>query len=140
MKWASKSIFRRWTSSSCLPTRSIYDAHMIGWFAGFPDDPDRTGIFDPRNDLLSEESAPSTSYYSPEFVRLSRQALTLPGCDPAERAEIYHQIERLLQEDQPYLWLFAVNGLYAAHDNVIGFDPYPNMPWWNIHTWRVIRP
>jgi ABC-type transport system substrate-binding protein len=56
------------------------------------------------------------------------------------RAAIYHQIEKLLQDDQPYVWLFAINDLYAAHTNVIGFDPYPNMPWWNIHTWQVQRP
>jgi peptide/nickel transport system substrate-binding protein len=119
-----------------------YDAYMIGWFAGFPDDPDRTGLFDPRNDLpfSVDSDVNSTSYYNPEFVRLSEKALTLPGCDPTVRADIYHQIERLLQDDQPYVWLFSINQFYAAHDNVIGFDPQPNAPWWNIHTWRVERP
>jgi peptide/nickel transport system substrate-binding protein len=118
-----------------------YDAYVLGWTTGFPDNPDHAWIFDPLIDLPSmDQDRNFTSYYNPEFVRLSEKALTLPGCDPAERAEIYHQIDRLLQDDQPYLWLFVMNDLYAAHSNVIGFDPQPHAPWWNIHTWRVTRP
>jgi peptide/nickel transport system substrate-binding protein len=118
--------------------RQELDAFIFGWAQGFPDVPDHLLIFGPGSDVVSEEGTwNATSYYDPEFVRLSRQALTLPGCDLTERAAIYHQIERLLQEDQPYLWLYAQNELYAAHSDVVGFDPQPNMPWWNIHTWQV---
>jgi peptide/nickel transport system substrate-binding protein len=119
-----------------------YDSYIMGWGEGFPQSPDQLQILGgPDNDVVQEMgSYNASSYANPEFVRLSRQALTLPGCDPAARAEIYHQIERLLQDDQPYVWLFALNQFYAAHDYVIGFDPYPNMPWWNIHAWQVQRP
>jgi peptide/nickel transport system substrate-binding protein len=117
-----------------------FDAYIMGWRNGFPDNPDQIGIFGgPDNDFV-EGSANASSYANPKFVRLSRAALTLPGCDPAARAEIYHRIEKLLQDDQPYVWLFALNEIYAAHNDVIGFDPYPNMPLWNIHTWQVQRP
>ena len=114
------------------------DAFILGWANSFPDVPDQLQIFGPGSDLLqSGGSWNASSYYNPDFVRLARQALTLPGCDPTARAAIYQQIERLLQDDQPYLWLFANNELYAAHSYVVGFDPQPNMPWWNIHTWQV---
>jgi peptide/nickel transport system substrate-binding protein len=117
-----------------------FDAYIMGWRNGFPDNPDQIGIFGgPDNDFV-EASANASSYANPEFVRLSRHALTLPGCDPAARAAIYHQIEKVLQDDQPYVWLFALNETYAAHNYVIGFDPYPNMPLWNIYTWQVRRP
>jgi peptide/nickel transport system substrate-binding protein len=117
-----------------------YDAYIMGWINGFPDDPDQIGILGGPYDDFVENSLNASSYANPEFVRLSRKALTLPGCDPTARAAIYHQIEKLLQDDQPYVWLFAQNRLYAAHNYVVGFDPYPNMPLWNIHTWQVQRP
>jgi peptide/nickel transport system substrate-binding protein len=124
-----------------IANAQTYDATIYGWPEDFPDDPDQARMFDPIHDFPSEQgSLNATSYYNPEFNRLSKEAFTLPGCDPTARAEIYHQIERLLQDDQPYLWLSVQNYFYAVHDNVIGFDPQPNMPWWNIHTWRVERP
>jgi peptide/nickel transport system substrate-binding protein len=117
-----------------------YDAAIFGWIEGFPQDPDQILMFGgPDNDFVQNSFNP-ISYANPEFMRLSKKALTLPGCDPTARADIYHQIQRLLQDDQPYLWLFTTNQFFAAHDNVIGFDPQPNTPWWNIHTWRVTRP
>jgi peptide/nickel transport system substrate-binding protein len=123
-----------------VDNRQSYDAYSMGWVNPFPDDPDQLQIFGgPTNDVLKGDYDAS-SYANPEFVRLSRQALTLPGCDPTARAEIYNQIQKLLQEDPPYVWLFARNQLYAAHNDVIGFDPQPNMPLWNIHTWQVKRP
>lgn len=124
-----------------VATMQTYDAYVYGWATGFPNDPDQLMLFGPGSDFPSEQgSFNATSYYNPEFVRLSQRALTLPGCDPTARAAIYQQIERLLQEEQPYLWLYAQNSIYAAHGHVVGFDPQPNMPWWNIHTWQVERP
>jgi len=127
-----------WTLVANMQT---YDAYIYGWVNGFPDDPDQMWLFGPGSDFPSDQgSINASSYYSPEFDRLSEKARTLPGCDRAGRATLYHQIERLLQEDQPYLWLYATNELYAAHTDVVGFDPQPNMPWWNIHTWQVSGP
>jgi peptide/nickel transport system substrate-binding protein len=120
-----------------------YDSYICGANNDFPDSGDLTWAFGPGSDYLSDlgnMNVNNSSYYNPEFDRLSEKARTLSGCDPTARAAIYHQIEKLLQDDQPYVWLFAINDLYAAHTNVIGFDPYPNMPWWNIHTWQVQRP
>jgi peptide/nickel transport system substrate-binding protein len=132
-----------WTGpfSALGPIAQTLDAYILGWLNGFPDDPDQLGIFGPGSDSSPDQgSMNASSYYDPEFNRLSEKARTLPGCDPADRADIYGQIDRLLQADQPYLWLFAQNDLYAAHTDVAGFDPQPHMPWWNIHTWQVPGP
>jgi peptide/nickel transport system substrate-binding protein len=120
-----------------------YDSYISGYGEDYPDTGDKTWAFGSGSDYLSESiymNVNNSSYYNPEFDRLSDRARTLPGCDPTARAEIYHQIEKLLQDDPPYAWLYAINDLYAAHTRVIGFDPQPNDPLWNIHTWQVERP
>lgn len=117
-----------------------FDAILLGWSLPVPYEPGLLYFFGPGADVTPDISENFTSYYNPDVVRLSQKVLTVPGCDAAARAEIYHQIERLMQADQPYLWLYAQNELYAAHNYVIGFDPKPVAPFWNIHTWRVERP
>jgi ABC-type transport system substrate-binding protein len=54
-----------------------------------------------------------------------------------DRAEIYRQVNRILYNDQPYLYLYAGNVMYAAQANVENFDPYANFPVWNIDAWDV---
>jgi peptide/nickel transport system substrate-binding protein len=114
-----------------------FDAYILGWQNGFPDDPDQIQLFGPSNDNPANQGSNSTSYYNPQFVQLSQEANTVPGCDTAKRAAIYAQIQKLLQDDQPYVWMYVQNTMYAANKDVEGFDPQPNVPLWNINTWMV---
>jgi peptide/nickel transport system substrate-binding protein len=77
------------------------------------------------------------SYSNPEVTRLVEAARTVLGCDRSERAAIYHQLERVLQDDLPFLFVAAPNEFYAAAPNVIGFAPRPGDPLWNVETWVV---
>jgi ABC-type transport system substrate-binding protein len=67
------------------------------------------------------------------------QARTLPGCDTEERAEIYREIQTILQEDPPYVWLYSANDMIVADGGVLGFDPRPGRPFWNIRDWIVVK-
>jgi peptide/nickel transport system substrate-binding protein len=116
-----------------------FDAIILGWRNGYPDDPDATQLFTPGSDVLGSGSN-FTSYNNPEFNALNDQAKTVPGCDPAERAPLYAQMQKIMQEDLPYLWLFAQNGMYAASANVEGFDPRPSNLLWNVDAWSVSTP
>jgi peptide/nickel transport system substrate-binding protein len=116
-----------------------FDALILGWRNGYPDDPDLTQLFTPSADVVGAGSN-FTSYNNPEVTELNLQAKTVPGCDPAERAELYYQIQEIMQEDLPYLWLFTQNGMYAAGANVEGFDPFASQPFWNVDTWNVRTP
>jgi ABC-type transport system substrate-binding protein len=104
-------------------------------------DPDLTTMLTPAGDVLNPEYAPQVwnfgSYNNPEVTRLVEQARTLPGCDPAARAEIYHQVERLFREDLPFLYVVAPDEFYAAAPNVLGFAPRTGDPLWNIESWVV---
>lgn len=116
-----------------------YDTFILGWRNGYPDDPDATQLFSPASDLIGGGSN-NTSYASAEFMALNDQAKSLEGCDPAERAPLYEEMQAIFQRDLPYLPLFAVNGMYAAGAGVDGFGPYPSVLFWNVDTWTVSTP
>ena len=114
-----------------------FDAVVLGWRQGFPDDPDYTQLFDPHSDVIGDGNNNPMSYNNQQLNDLEKKALTLPGCKRDDRAAIYHQIGKILQDDQPYLFLFAVNGEYAAQKTVDGFAPLPSQLYWNVDTWTV---
>ena len=115
-----------------------FDTIILGWRNGYPDDPDATQLFTPASDVIGSGSN-FTSFNSEEFTALNAEAKSLPGCDPAERAEIYGRMQEVMQEELPYLWLFATNGMYAANA-IEGFDPYPSQMYWNVDAWSVSTP
>jgi peptide/nickel transport system substrate-binding protein len=116
-----------------------FDAFILGWRNGYPDDPDATQLFSPASDVVGAGSN-YTSWNNPEFMELNDQAKSLPGCDPAERAALYTEMQEIFQQDLPYIPLFAVNGMYAAQGTVEGFGPYPSQLYWNVDTWAVATP
>ncbi len=113
-----------------------FDAIILGWRNGYPDDPDATQLFTPASDVVGSGSD-FTSYNNPQFTALNNQAKTVAGCAPADRAPIYQQMQQIMQQDVPYVWLFAQNGMYAAGANVDGFDPRPSNLLWNVDAWSV---
>jgi peptide/nickel transport system substrate-binding protein len=115
-----------------------FDSIILGWRNGYPDDPDATQLFTPASDVIGSGSN-FTSFNNARFTELNAQAKSLPGCDPAERAAIYSEMQSIMQEELPYIWLFAQNGMYAAND-IEGFDPYPAQLYWNADAWSVATP
>jgi len=113
-----------------------FDAFILGWRNGYPDDPDQTNLFTASGDVVGGGNN-NTSYNNPKVTELMEQARTVPGCDPAERAKIYAEIQKILQEDLPYVPLYSIEGYYGAQGNVSGFAPYPSQMYWNVDTWSV---
>ncbi|MEO8393386.1 MAG: ABC transporter substrate-binding protein [Chloroflexota bacterium] len=128
------------------PSGSIdqgFDAYLqpIGGDPFEDADPDRSLMFTPAGDVLNPSWAADSlnyaSYSNSEIAQLEQEALTLSGCDPAARAAIYHQVDRLLQADLPLLFVAAPDEFYAAAPNVLGFAPRTGDPLWNIESWVV---
>lgn len=131
---------------SFLLASQSFDAYLarIGGRDYEDADPDRTLMLTPAGDVLTQIDVPDGrtflnygSYSNPEVTDLLQQARTLPGCDPAGRAAIYHQLERVLQQDLPFLSVAAPNEFYAAAPNVLGFAPRTGKPLWNVESWVV---
>lgn len=115
-----------------------YDAYLGGWTQAYAADPDQTTLFTRAGDIIG--SSDNTGSYTNQTIEtLMEKARTLPGCDPAARAEIYHEIQTILQEDQPYAWLYSANDMIVADGGILGFEPRPGRPFWNIRDWIVVR-
>jgi peptide/nickel transport system substrate-binding protein len=89
------------------------------------------GINDPNHYYLVFDSkqVPPTGknrgmYSNPEMDRLVEAgAVTL---DPAERKQIYAQVQKLAAEDLPYVSLWWDDTVVAMNRELSGFTPYPN--------------
>ena len=76
-----------------------------------------------------------------EVLSLEKNLLTVSTRNAYARdwleARVTNPIQRILQEDQPYVWLFVQNLMYAASEDVQNFEPYANVPMWNVHNWVI---
>jgi peptide/nickel transport system substrate-binding protein len=118
-----------------------FDAYILGWRNGYPVDPDQTQLFTEQGDVIAA-GFNAGSYYNPrvsELMQLANDATTTNGCDPVARAEYYGEIQQILQDEQPYVWLFATDGMYAAGPNVDNFDPRANAPLWQSISWTIAQ-
>jgi len=114
-----------------------FDAFILGWRAGYPDNPDTIQLFGAEADVPGS-GFNFPSFYNEEYFELEEQANTVPGCDQEERAEIYAEMQAIMYDEMPYVWMFSQNQMYAATDNVVNFDPYAQAIDWNITNWAVI--
>lgn len=119
-----------------VQSSQTYDAIILGWRNGYPDDPDVTQILTSVSDVVGSGSD-TTSWHNDEFESLNNQAKNVPGCATEDRIPYYHQMQQIFQQDLPYLTLFVEDGMYAASSKVEGFDPYPMNFIWNVDAWSV---
>lgn len=117
-----------------------YDAYILGWApGGIVDDPMSSinQFFSPGQDDPANQGSNAGSYYNEEVMNLLAAAQAVPGCSQEDLAPYLHQIQKILQDEQPYIWLYTQNTVYAAHDNVQNFSPVLNAPLWNVFQWSV---
>ena len=115
-----------------------FDAIVLGWRNSYPDDPDWTGLFTTDGDIVGS-GFNSMSYSNPEVDRLMKEANNVPGCKPEDRAPVYAQLQKILQDDQAYVWLFAQDGFYAASNSIENWTPKPSNLYWQAETWKIAK-
>lgn len=118
----------------------VYDAAIAGWRGGLPFDPDQRSFFGAQNDLVDDQGGAGSNYTSwsdPRFEELGAMVNTVAGCDVQTRTEIAWEMQEILWEQQPYVFLYALNSVYAAAPQVNGFAPFPNLGQWNVDNWVV---
>ena len=82
-----------------------------------------------------------TSYVNPEIDALIEQATIVPGCDQAERAEIYYQIQEIAHNDVAYDFTFVPNLFHVYSSRVGNVEPGPTWVFYgysdDLHTWTL---
>jgi peptide/nickel transport system substrate-binding protein len=113
-----------------------FDAYILGWRAGYPDDPNTIQIFGAASDVPGA-GYNTTSFYNEYYYELEQEALNMAGCAPEDRAAIYYEMQEIMQDEMPYVWLYTMDGFYAARTSVEGFDPFPAQMFWNVTDWAI---
>lgn len=111
------------------PLNQRFDAFLGRWSQDR--DPDQSAMWTRRADL-PDVGLNLTSYYNQRVEELLDTALHTPQCSIEERAPIYHEIQSILQADQPFLWLYSPTEMVAAR-GILNFQPGA----WSIRDWVV---
>jgi peptide/nickel transport system substrate-binding protein len=110
-----------------------YDMVIIGWTG--------TGT-DPNDDTFwhSKYDTPGSgfnfvSYQNPEIDQLLEDGIAVIGCAPEDRAPIYQQIQQIIHDDVPYVFISGGVGNVGYRNEWGGLDPGPWDFSWNIQDW-----
>jgi peptide/nickel transport system substrate-binding protein len=120
-----------------------YDATAMSNSGGTqpPDPNDFTTLLVSRQDDPRSNGNNLASYVNPEIDELVRQARSVPGCDQAERAEIYYQIQQIAHDDVAYDFTFTPNIYQVANSRIQNFNPGPSWVFYgytaHVHTWDL---
>lgn len=80
------------------------------------------------------------SYRSPELDRLLDHAATMPGCGQEQRADLYTQVQQVLNRDRPVDFLLIPNRHVFVAQRLMGLEPGPFAPLtWNAAQWHRQR-
>jgi peptide/nickel transport system substrate-binding protein len=111
-----------------------FEAIVLGWGIGI--DPDQYVVWH------SSQSGPDQlnhiSYANPEVDRLLELGRT--SCVRSERVKYYHQLQEVLAEDLPLVFLYFADALPVVASRIHGIDPGPNGIRWQQFKWFVPRP
>jgi peptide/nickel transport system substrate-binding protein len=99
-----------------LDQRTV-DAAMLGWTAGIEDDP--TQIFASKS--ISGKGSNWVAYSNPEVDKLIEQAVQ--ELDESKRMTLWHQIHRIIHEDQPYTFLLGAVSRSFVNKRFENTDP-----------------
>ena len=66
----------------------------------------------------------------------------MPGCAPEDRAPLYKEIQQIVHDQVPYIFLSGGVGNTGYRNNWGNVDPGPWSFYWNMHTWynKTLQP
>ncbi len=110
-----------------------YDMVIIGW----------TGLGSDPNDDAFWASAYDTpgsgfnfvSYQNARIDELLNEGYTVPGCSPEDRAPYYKEIQQIIHDDIPYVFISGSVGNTGYNNRWGNIDPGPWSFYWNVHQW-----
>lgn len=110
-----------------------FDAVILGWY--IPPDPDLYDVWHSSN--VGVSGLNHTHYANAEVDRLLLQGRKI--FDREARKPVYHRIQEILADEQPYTFLYVRYDLVAVSNRVRGIDPAPAGIIYNFESWYVPR-
>jgi peptide/nickel transport system substrate-binding protein len=112
-----------------------FDLYLGTWEDGIA--PKRLeDLFTPQADIVGE-GLNFGSYNNPNVTSLLAEAQTVAGCGLEERINHYQSAQALLQQELPYVWLYAHDERIAVRGSVQNYAPSLGQPLGNLLDWRV---
>jgi|SRR5258706_3557678 len=112
-----------------------FDAVVVNRGSAYDDSIDWSFLFDPAQDVIGTASNVG-SYNNPELLKVMKAAAAVPDCDPKKTADLYKQYQKILQDDQPYIWLYVIDNMEAWSSKISGVNVFPTNSGYT-DTWKV---
>lgn len=116
-----------------------FDMAILSWSLGLPLDPDNRDIFGIAEDV-PEGGFNFVSYHSEAVEQLYADAVNpalTDGCTIEGRKAIYDQINEIMFDELPYMFMYASLSMTAAQGNVENWDPAPFSRLWQEDAWAL---
>ncbi len=110
-----------------------YDMVLIGW-QGLGTDPNDDAFWHTQYDLPFS-GFNSGSYHNARVDELLEQGKAVPGCAPEDRAPYYKEIQQLIHDDLPNIFIPASLGNTAYTTKWTEINPGPWAFYYNVHQW-----
>lgn len=114
-----------------------YDMVIIGW-TGLGADPNDDAFWSTLYDTPGS-GFNFVSYQNAEIDELLEQGVSIPGCSEEERAPIYKQIQQIIHDDVPYVFISGGVGNTAYSKSWQGIDPGEWSLYWNVEQWSLTQ-
>jgi peptide/nickel transport system substrate-binding protein len=88
------------------------ELYVLGWSAGI--DPDGSA-----NIWTTNGGQNATGFSNPRVDELFPQAAKVPGCRQADRARIYQEIQKIISDDPPYIFLWENEILSGLAERIV---------------------
>ncbi len=108
---------------------------IIGW-TGLGSDPNDDAFWSTEFDT-PESGFNFVSYQSAEVDDLLQKGVTVPGCAPEGRAPYYQQIQQIIHDDIPYVFITGGVGNTGYTTKWGNVDPGPWSFYYNVHEWYL---
>ena len=117
-----------------------YDMVIIGW-TGVGADPNDNVFWETQFDTPGS-GFNFVSYHNPKIDELLKQGYSVPGCKPEDRAPIYKEIQQIIHDDIPYVFVSGGVGNIGYSNRWGNLDPQPWSMYYNVHEWydRNLQP
>jgi len=112
-----------------------FEMVIIGW-TGLGTDPNDDSFWHSKFDTPGS-GFNFVSYQNARIDELLEQGVSVPGCAPEDRAPLYQEIQQIIHDDIPYVFVTGSVGNTGYSDKFNGTDPGPWSFYHNIQTWSL---